>query len=130
MSIAPLKPVTTYPAIVGRVLAELRKEQGLNQEALATSVGVGQAAWSKIERGDSALTVEQLLAASERLDLNASEVLRYADLARREAEGQGVEVGVERHSARDALGAGLVLIAGATLGVLVVDAMLKARRRR
>src|SRR5688500_3186985 len=123
-----LKPVTTYPAIVGRVLAELRKERGLNQEDVAESVGVGQAAWSKIERGDSALTVGQLFAASERMDLTAGDVLKYADLVRREAEVQGVEVETERHSARDALGAGLVLIAGAALGVLVADAILKSRR--
>ena len=93
MPSAPLRPVTTWPAIVGRVLAELRKESGLNQGDVADAVGVGQAAWSKIERGDSALTIEQLYAAARRLELNASDVLRYAELVRREAEVQGVELG-------------------------------------
>ena len=129
MPSAPLRPVTTWPAIVGRVLAELRKESGLNQGDVADAVGVGQAAWSKIERGDSALTIEQLYAAARRLELDASDVLRYAELVRREAEVQGVEVELARHKPRDALAAGLVLVAGATLGVLVVEAILKSRRR-
>jgi transcriptional regulator with XRE-family HTH domain len=128
MTPTPLRPVTTWPALVGRVLAELRKERGLTQEDIAAAVGVGQAAWSKIERGDSALTVEQLFAASQRMELAASEVLRIADLARRDAEEKGVEVELARHKGRDALGAGLVLIAGAALGVLVLEAM-KTRRR-
>lgn len=128
MHAAPLRPVTTYPAIVGRVLAELRKERGLNQEDIADVVGVGQAAWSKIERGDSALTVEQLYAATRRMGLAPSDVLRYAELVCDEAADQGVAVELGRHKPRDALAAGLVLIAGAALGVLVAEAMLKSRR--
>ncbi len=83
--------VTTYPAIVGACLAAKRKEQGLSQSELALSVGLTVSTWSRIENGESALTIEQLALAAQRLNLPPSELLINADKKVAELEYRGIE---------------------------------------
>lgn len=71
--------VTTYPEIVGCVLTLLRKELKATQSTIAEAVGVGVSTWSRIENGESALTVEQLALAAQALDVTPGLILQLAD---------------------------------------------------
>lgn len=71
--------MTTYPAVVGAILIARRKELGLSQNALAESVGLTVSTWSRIENGDSALTIEQLKLAGDKLNVLPSQILKEAD---------------------------------------------------
>jgi len=92
MSIGQLKPETTYQAVIGRVIVKFRKEPGVDQAALAKGVGVTQSTWSRIERGESSLSIGQLAKAAEHLCVNPSTILLEVESAVKELRNQGVIV--------------------------------------
>ena len=68
-----------YSWIAGQVLARFRRERGVGQLALAEALGVSQATWSRVEKGTSPLTVEQLSHAAELLGVRAGDVISEVD---------------------------------------------------
>jgi len=125
MSSADLKPETTFPAIIGRVIVRFRKELAVDQSSLAAAVGVTQSTWSRIERGESSLTVEQLAIAAECLRVNTITIWSDAEKAVRELKSQGVIVKMAKKSEKkDHTGA--AIIGAAALGALVGAAIMKS----
>jgi len=118
-----LSPGTTYPAVVGGVVVKLRDKLDLKQGDLANAVGVTQATWSRIENGSSALTIEQLGLAAERLGKQPSEILRLADEASQQLKIQGIRVVPHRESG--GIDSGIALIGAAALGALIAAIVLK-----
>lgn len=85
--------VTTSAAILGAVLARLRKEKNLTQEELGKAAGVGATTWSRIEQGSSQLSTEQLRAAAKALAVTAAFILRKAEELEEEFKVKGIVVG-------------------------------------
>lgn len=81
---------TSYPAILGRVLEHLRKEKGLDQADVSACLGLTQSAWSRIERGQSGISMEQLVKVGELLLKKPHEILADTDLASEQLEQEGV----------------------------------------
>lgn len=123
MSNENLKPATTYPAIIGRILVSRRKLIGIGQDELAESIGITQSTLSRVERGESALTVEQLARAAKRLGDKASSIVKMADDAVEELQLQGINVQYERSNS--VVDTGLVLIGVAALGALLAAVFSK-----
>lgn len=119
-----LLPSTTYPAIVGRLLAEERRTRGMKQDELASSIGIQQSALSKLERGEVPLTVEQLALAAEMLDTTPGQILRNADRVAAQARTRGIHVAPR--AAREAISSGWVLIGALALGALVLAVLTAA----
>jgi len=117
------RPATTYPAVVGYVLGWHRDQAGLNQQELAEQMGMSPSTWSRIERGESALTMDQLAAVAQVLEVEPGRILRDADNVVGQLAKRGVQV--ERRRVPDAIGAGLALLAGAALVALVASALDK-----
>ena len=126
MSSGNLKPETTYQSVIGRVIVRFRKELAVDQNFLAASVGVTQSTWSRIERGESSMTVEQLASAAECLRVNSSTILSDAEQAIRELKLQGVIVKINKTSDRKDK-SGAAIIGAAALGALVGAAIMKSR---
>jgi transcriptional regulator with XRE-family HTH domain len=84
--------VTTSAAILGAVLARLRKEKNMTQEELGKTVGVGATTWSRIEQGTSQLSTEQLRAAAKTLGVSATFVMRMAEEVEEELKTKGILV--------------------------------------
>lgn len=84
---------TTYPALVGSILAALRKqaEPSLTQLQVAEAVGVSVSTWSRIETGETALTVEQLAIAASALGTSPGAILGAADIKTIELLEKGVD---------------------------------------
>ena len=122
---SPVRPATTYPTIVGRVLANLRTQAGLEQNQLALKLGLSQSAWSRIERGGTALTIEQLASVAALLHKTPSEVLAIADRSVEMARAQGIKVMTNRQPDDTA---GLAWIAAATLAIIVGTALLGGKK--
>lgn len=124
-------PATTFAALVGHVIAERRKSVGMTQADLATAVGMHQSGWSKVERGLSGLSVEQLAVAANALGTKPSEILQEVDRAVDFAQAKGVRVEWTRPS-NDAVAAGLMFIGAAALGGLIAAAVAgsSSNRRR
>lgn len=125
MSTVDLKPGTSYPAVIGSILVNLRNQQGIRQGDLAQAVGVTQATWSRIENGASALTIEQLGLAATRLGIQPNEILRHADQAVQQLKQRGVTVELTRTSPN--LESGTALIGAAALGALIAAVLIKSK---
>ncbi|AZS77611.1 helix-turn-helix domain-containing protein [Achromobacter spanius] len=134
-----MKPVTTYAAIVGAVLAQVRIAAGLTQGDLAKAIGIGPSTWSRIEKGESSLSVDQLKLASDALNISASRILELVDLAEKATVAKGISrepIGNLKWTtaaASGAIAAGFIPIVGPVLasivgGVLAANAQ-KARNK-
>ncbi len=113
-----LRPETTYSAIVGRVLAMQRQKCQLEQANLASALGITQSTWSRIESGESALTVEQLGLAAGALGTSPAEILRSVDHAVAGLRQRGVNV--QHGSPREFAKQGLALVGAVALGALII----------
>ena len=93
-----MKPETTYQTVLGRLIAMKRRQRRMDQEELARHVGVSNSTWSRIEAGLSALSIDQLAKAAEKLGTPVGELTSEADdLVRALLRQEDVEV----HSSRD-----------------------------
>lgn len=88
-----ISSVTTSAAILGAVLARLRKDKNLTQEELGKAAGVGATTWSRIEQGSSQLSTEQLRAAAKALGVSSAFVLGKAEELEEEFKAKGIVVG-------------------------------------
>lgn len=80
----------SYRRIVGAALAKLRREAGKTGAACAAEMGLTGSTWSRIERGQSALSIDQLHRAAHVLGCSPSAVLALADDVERRAMEQGL----------------------------------------
>ncbi|MCC7062100.1 MAG: SIR2 family protein [Planctomycetes bacterium] len=103
------------------VLGWHRDQGGLNQQDVDGEMGMSPSTWSRIERGESALTMDQLAAVAEVLDVSPSRILRDADNVAAQLARRGVHV--ERRRVPEAVAQGLALLAGAALVALVASAL-------
>jgi transcriptional regulator with XRE-family HTH domain len=89
------------PSEVGSVVAELRRQAGLDQAAVAAHLGVDQSAVSRVERGERRLSAWELAAIAELLEVEPGL------LTGREAPGAVLlrAAGADRPAVREALGA-------------------------
>ena len=123
-----LRPETTYQAVIGRVVVKIRKELEIEQGSLAKHVGVTQSTWSRIERGESSLTVEQLARAADFLRVKPSTILHETEKAIDSLEQQGVYVNKitgSKAKGRNKTNQGIAMIGAAALGALVATAIGK-----
>lgn len=114
MSESPIA-IATYPALVGAVLQGRRKELGLSQAQVAEEAGLNVSTWSRIENGESALTIEQLAAAAAKLDLAPSAILRTVEEKVAELRERGIETSTGRVNVSDIVKAGSIPLLGASL---------------
>jgi transcriptional regulator with XRE-family HTH domain len=114
MTATPLVAVS-YPAIVGAVLLARRKDSKLSQAQMADAVGLNVSTWSKVENGDSALTIEQLASAASVLGVSPSSILKAAEKLLKALEGRGIATGTSRAALAAHASLGAIPIAGTAL---------------
>lgn len=122
MSITVTQERTSYPAVVGRIIAMQREQRGLEQSDIATEVGLSQSTWSRIETGQSALTIEQLAMAAKKLGTLPGQILGQADEVTSKLGAMNVTVEPSRPSRSDAV---VAMIAVAVLTILIMKLMSK-----
>ena len=110
-STPPLKPIVTYPTLVGRLLVQRRGQLGLKQGAVAEAIGMSQSAYSRLESGESVLNLAQLRSICLQLGLSPAQVLHAADQYERHLRNQGVDVVAEKPTNQAAIAVGLGLLA-------------------
>lgn len=103
-----VKPATTYPLVLGTVLAKLRERRQLTQGALARGVDVNQSTWSKIENGASALTMDQLARVANTLRTRPEQIIGIVTESVSNIEKNGIKVELLKPSQK--IGAGYVAI--------------------
>ncbi len=89
---ADMEMFTTSSAVLGQILAKLRSDAGKKQNEFANEIDVGASTWSRIENGESGLSIDQLRRAAKALGVSPGEILDLAETAERELEAKGVRV--------------------------------------
>jgi transcriptional regulator with XRE-family HTH domain len=110
-----VKPTITYGALVGRIIEHRRKQLGLNQEPLATALGITQSAYSRLEKGQSVLTVTQLRMVAPHLKATAGQILDETDRYAIQFQRQGGEIIGEKEESSTA---GLLVALGVLAALL------------
>ena len=126
-----MRSETTYQTVLGRLIAQKRKERRIDQEEMARRVGVSRSTWSRIESGSSALNMDQLTRAASALDMPLGELMLEVDDIVRELRREGVEVHDSRDQAASSSAgrggaAAVAFLGGAVLGGIIA-AMLANR---
>ena len=106
---------TTYPALVGSMSAQCRKDKGIGQAEFAAMLDLGQSTWSRIEKGQSALTIEQLAKAADQLSIKPYELLALVDGAKEDLKAQGIDTLMDRIGANNMALLGAIPVVGPTL---------------
>ncbi len=118
--------VTTSGAVLGAVLVKLRTDKGMTQGDLAAAVGVGPPTWSRIERGESGLSIEQLKDVAKALNETPWHLLQIADNGEKELAKRGIYIDESSTSPRalaDSLAAGSHPYTGEASGAIVGGAL-------
>jgi transcriptional regulator with XRE-family HTH domain len=87
-----IKTVATTAAVLGVVLSHLRKQKGMNQKELASKMQLSESTWSRIEKGTSGLSIDQLRQVSKVFSVKPGDILELHDRWIGEAVRQGVSV--------------------------------------
>ncbi|HEV7382530.1 MAG TPA: helix-turn-helix transcriptional regulator [Dyadobacter sp.] len=61
----------------GKKIRKVRLSKGYKQEYIAHRIGLGQAGYSKIETGETALTLERAFAIAKALDMSLVELIEW-----------------------------------------------------
>lgn len=60
-------------------ISTIRKKRGISHEAMAANMNLSQAAYSKIEKGETKLALERLYQIAKVLDTNVQELLGFEE---------------------------------------------------
>lgn len=94
------RQITTHSAITGSVFVVIRNTLGYTQSQVAEALGLTASTWSRIEKGDSALSVEQLRKVAIFLNIKPAHIFNCIELAIVELGDKQIEI-VERFSDAD-----------------------------
>ena len=84
---------TFYSQVVGQVVRGQRELRGVSLITMARSVTLASSSgWSRVETGDSAMTLSQLRKAARKLEMEPGAILRQADAIAAQLEDAGVVV--------------------------------------
>ncbi|MEZ9327467.1 helix-turn-helix domain-containing protein [Vibrio breoganii] len=117
--------MVSYSSILGVVVANKRKELGIEQSVLAEKMGLSQASYSRLESGKSTFSVDQMFECARALsiapdDLFNSVVNTVNSL--KESEQVSVQAQPRGNTTKAKSGGGSnvgTFIAGAALGALI-----------
>jgi transcriptional regulator with XRE-family HTH domain len=89
---ANFEAVTTSSAVLGAILAKLRTEKGMKQGELADKVEIGASTWSRIEKGESGISIEQLRSAAKALGVKPGLIFEMLEAAEKAVGERGVRI--------------------------------------
>lgn len=120
---------TSYSAVLGVVLANLRKINGVEQGDMATRMGLSQPSYSRLESGKSAFSVDQMFQAAKAMEIPFEELSNRLIHNIRELQENGIEVvqpvrGNTSKAQKQGNEVGQ-LVAGAALGALLFSLLTK-----
>ena len=95
---------TTYQGVLGAVIASVRSNDQahpITQADVAGQLGVNVSTWSRIERGESAISLEQLVVVASFLKIPLSELFKVVEERVAELNQQGIRVAVSKDALQD-----------------------------
>lgn len=125
---------TFYSRIIGQVVRGRRELKGLALSALAEGADLRSASgWSRVETGDTTMTVAQLRAAAKALGVDPWVLVRQADAVATQLERSGVVVHNEKSKNLGQWvlgGAAILAVIGGALAVSHASSTPESEERR
>ncbi|WP_087019675.1 helix-turn-helix domain-containing protein [Thaumasiovibrio subtropicus] len=125
--------MVSYSSILGVVVANKRKELGIEQSVLAEKMGLSQASYSRLESGKSTFSVDQMFECAKALAIAPDELFNsVVNTVNNLKESEQVSVQAQlRGNATKAKSEGGsnvgTFIAGAALGALIIGLAGKSK---
>lgn len=119
--------LTSFSSVLGVVIANKRKELGIEQTDLSKALGLTQASYSRLESGKSTFSVDQMFICSKAMNVSVLDIISAVEKTVKNLESnQVVQVKMPpRGNAKNAesdLGA---FVAGAALTALLIGLAAK-----
>ncbi len=105
----PVKPEIAYGALLGRVIEHHRTHRKIHQETIAKVLGISQSAYSKLEKGQSTISVVQLNTIAGCLKMHSATLIQDTERYAAHLRQQGVEITNEK---QEPSAAGLLVALG------------------
>ena len=121
---------TTYSAVLGVVMANIRKSCSVEQADMAERMGLSQASYSRLEGGKSIFSIDQMFQAAMALNMSGEELNRRLNNTVAQLKANGVSVVPQLRGnttqARDEGSPNIGhLLVGAALGALLIGLLSK-----
>lgn len=113
-------PRTTVPSVFGGVVRQLRRDRRLSQEEFAAAIGLTPSVWSRMERGETSVGIEQVFAVAGVLRTSPTDLMNRTERALSALRSGGYQVDPGRLSPTSA---GAAFLAGAALTALIAIAL-------
>jgi len=110
-----VQPKITYGEILGKVIEHRRKQLGLHQGPLAHALGITQSGYSRLEKGQSSMSVVQLQTVATLLRRGPADLLADTDRFAGELRAQGTDILADRQNSS----AAALLVALGILAALI-----------
>jgi transcriptional regulator with XRE-family HTH domain len=100
MSSSPPAIGTTYQSVLGAVITHQRTsgERTITQTEIAAALDITVSTWSRIERGESSLSLEQLVRLVAFLGMSLSELFKVVEERVGQLAAQGISVAVSKEA--------------------------------
>ncbi|TKF15895.1 helix-turn-helix transcriptional regulator [Enterovibrio norvegicus] len=124
--------LASYSSVLGVVVANKRKELGIEQSDIAAKMGLSQASYSRLESGKSTFSVDQLFGCASALGVPVEELFQKVVNTVKNLQ-QSKEVSIQAPSRGNASGAqqgsngAAAVVAGAALAALIIGLMGKSK---
>ena len=86
------KPAITYGRVLGAVVEHYRTQKSMTQQVMAAALGISQSAYSRLELGQSVMSVTQLRAIAAQLGMHVAVLLQHAEEYSAQLQQQGVRI--------------------------------------
>lgn len=104
-------PEVPYTALLGQVIKAGRVAQRIEQAAMAAHLGLSQSAYSRLESGDTNMSVWQLRACALKLGTTVSAVTRNVEGLEQQLAAQNIKIVPEKKANPAAALIGLAILA-------------------
>lgn len=115
---SPVVPMAEMPysALWGQVIKDERNRLTIDQGSMANALGLSQSAYSRLESGDSTMSVWQMRECARLLSLSVGDLLRRVEVLEQQLQRANVQVVAEKRTNPAAALIGLAILAALLKG--------------
>ncbi|MEZ8407927.1 helix-turn-helix transcriptional regulator [Vibrio splendidus] len=126
------KNLVSYSSVLGVVVANKRKEVGVEQGDMAERMGLSQASYSRLESGKSTFSVDQMFQCAEAMNVKVEELFQLVvNMVKNLDSDEEVVVQAQPRGnaskAKSGAGNGTAFVAGAALTALIIGLASKSK---
>lgn len=91
-----VKATLSYSTLIGQLIAHRRKQLSLRQEEVAGTLAISQSAYSRVEKGETSISVGQLIIIASHIGVSPAALLDEAEDYAKLLRARGVQITDEK----------------------------------